>query len=172
MEIGKIAVLRKNKSVLVEVKKISDEDIATVEMCAGGAVFKIQLSELEEIGAVQCHREAEREVHILGTQYKILIIPEGDYRFSRDADGWVDTSSKEILIFNFLQSVESVRDLEAYQRKVLRHEIVHAFLYESGLWQNAYGCKCWAKNEEMVDWIAIQYPKLREAFKEAGCDEE
>lgn len=64
MEIGKIAVLRKNKSVLVEIKKISDEDIATVEMCAGGAVFKIQLSELEEIGAVQCHREAERERYI------------------------------------------------------------------------------------------------------------
>lgn len=62
---------------------------------------------------------------------------------------------EEILIFNYKQSAESVKDLIAYQKKVLRHEIVHAFLYESGLWQNAYGSKCWAKNEEMIDWMAI-----------------
>lgn len=59
----------------------------------------------------------------------------------------------------------------AYQKKVLRHEIVHAFLYESGLWQNAYGSKCWAKNEEMIDWMAIQIPKIQRAYKEAYCDE-
>lgn len=66
---------------------------------------------------------------------------------------------------------ESVKDLVAYQKKVLRHEIVHAFLYESGLWQNAYGSKCWAKNEEMIDWMAIQIPKIQRAYKEAYCDE-
>ena len=69
------------------------------------------------------------------------------------------------------QSAESVKDLVAYQKKVLRHEIVHAFLYESGLWQNAYGSKCWAKNEEMIDWMAIQIPKIQRAYKEAYCDE-
>lgn len=80
-------------------------------------------------------------------------------------------SVKEILIFNYKQSAESVKDLVAYQKKVLRHEIVHAFLYESGLWQNAYGSKCWAKNEEMIDWMAIQIPKIQRAYKEAYCDE-
>lgn len=111
------------------------------------------------------------EVHILGTRYSIRIIDEDDYRYDREADGWCDPSVKEILIFNYKQSAESVKDLVAYQKKVLRHEIVHAFLYESGLWQNAYGSKCWAKNEEMIDWMAIQIPKIQRAYKEAYCDE-
>ena len=71
-----------------------------------------------------------------------------------------------------IDAIEGARkDLVAYQKKVLRHEIVHAFLYESGLWQNAYGSKCWAKNEEMIDWMAIQIPKIQRAYKEAYCDE-
>lgn len=41
----------------------------------------------------------------------------------------------------------------------------------SGLWQNAYGSKCWAKDEEMIDWMAIQIPKIQKAYKEAYCDE-
>ena len=102
---------------------------------------------------------------------EIRIIDEDDYRYDREADGWCDPSVKEILIFNYKQSAESVKDLIAYQKKVLRHEIVHAFLYESGLWQNAYGSKCWAKNEEMIDWMAIQIPKIQRAYKEAYCDE-
>lgn len=113
----------------------------------------------------------DSEVHILGTRYSIRIIDEDDYRYDREADGWCDPSVKEILIFNYKQSAESVKDLVAYQKKVLRHEIVHAFLYESGLWQNAYGSKCWAKNEEMIDWMAIQIPKIQRAYKEAYCDE-
>ena len=37
-------------------------------------------------------------------------------------------------------------------KKVIRHELVHAFLFESGLSVNS-----WADNEEIVDWIAIQF---------------
>ena len=33
------------------------------------------------------------------------------------------------------------------------------------------GSKCWAKNEEMIDWMAIQIPKIQRAYKEAYCDE-
>ena len=106
----------------------------------------------------------------LVTEYKILIIEEGDYRFDREADGWVDPIAKEILIFNYKQDAISVKDLVAYQKCTLRHEITHAFLYESGLWQNSYGSKCWAQNEEMVDWFAIQEPKIHSAYIEAGCE--
>lgn len=99
------------------------------------------------------------------------IVEESDYRYSKEADGWCDTSVKELLVFNFKQSVESVRDLAEYQRKVIRHEIIHAFLYESGLWQNSLNSGAWAKNEEMVDWLAIQAPKIFMAFREAGVDD-
>lgn len=52
-------------------------------------------------------------------------------------------------------------DFSALQRKTLRHEIVHAFLAESGLFNNTYNVEVgWAMNEEMVDWFAIQSPKI------------
>ena len=49
--------------------------------------------------------------------------------------------------------------------KVKRHEIIHAFLFESGLAENS----AWAQNEEMVDFFAIQFPKLLKAFETAGA---
>lgn len=50
--------------------------------------------------------------------------------------------------------------------KTLRHEITHAFLNESGLQSsaNTYD-KAWSRNEEMVDWFAIQSPKIFEIFQ-------
>ena len=75
------------------------------------------------------------------------------------------------MVFNFRQSFDSKRDLAAYQRKVIRHEIIHAFLYESGLAENSLSASAWGKNEEMVDWMAVQSPKIFRAFREAGVDD-
>lgn len=171
MKIGDIVYLKKYKGMLGEIKAIDDEDKATLILCDTSMEVIVALSELETTGSIQPHREEITEVHILGTPYKVVIVSEDDYRSDREADGWCDTSVKELYVFNYKQGAESVRDLEEYQKKVIRHEIIHAFLYESGLWCNAYGSKCWAKNEEMVDWMAIQSPKIQRAFKEAGVDE-
>ena len=35
----------------------------------------------------------------------------------------------------------------------------------------SFNCKAWAQNEEMVDWFAIQSPKIFRAFREAGVDD-
>lgn len=144
---------------------------------AGNIVyFKREKRRLAEVISVtactQNYRKSGTVVHILGVPYKILIIEDEDYRADREADGWCDTSAKELLVFNFKQSWDSKRDLVAYQHKVIRHEIVHAFLYESGLDVNSLSGGAWAKNEEMVDWIAIQIPKILKAFQEAGIAEE
>ena len=58
------------------------------------------------------------------------------------------------------------KEQEIYRKKTLRHEIIHAFLNESGLSDssNQFDGE-WAKNEEMVDWFAIQAPKIFSAFK-------
>ena len=83
------------------------------------------------------------------------------------ADGFCDDSAKEI----FVDSLEKIdkscakKNLESHKKKVLRHEITHAFLCESGLAE----CSDWAMNEEMVDWIARQGLKLYEAWKQAEC---
>ena len=171
MRLNDIVCLKKYKSMVGQVKEIDEKDRITLVLCDSGLEVTVDFYEVEPTGSVQPQRESGKCVHILGTEYKIRILEEGNYQYDREADGWCDTTSKELLIFNYKQSAESVKDLVAYQRKVLRHEIIHAFLYESGLWQNADGSKCWAKNEEMVDWIAIQEPKMYEAFKEAGCND-
>lgn len=170
MQIGDIVVVKRDSRLLGEVIAIDDYNRATVKLTDSGVAILVELSDLYCTGGVQPQREGGKIVHILGTAYKILIIEEGDYRYNLDGDGWCDTQAKEILLYNFKQSVNSVKDLVAYQKQVLRHEIVHAFLYESGLWNCSMGSNSWAKNEEMVDWIAIQEPKLNKAFKEAGCD--
>ena len=55
-------------------------------------------------------------------------------------------------------------------KRTLRHEIIHAFFNESGLQDDSSVPESgWATNEEMIDWIAIQFPKIMNAFKEAEC---
>ena len=158
---GEIVYLKAYKQMVGEVTEYStSKNTATVKLCDTGLEITVSLDDIESTGSTQPHRAFNSEVHILGTRYSIRIIDEDDYRYDREADGWCDPSVKEILIFNYKQSAESVKDL-----------VVHAFLYESGLWQNAYGSKCWAKNEEMIDWMAIQLPKIQRAYKEAYCDE-
>lgn len=65
----------------------------------------------------------------------------------------------------------TVEDLEK-AREYLAFEIIHAFLYESGLDVNSLSGGAWAKNEEMVDWMAIQMPKIYQAYQEAEALEE
>lgn len=172
MKLGDIVYLKAYKNMYGEIKGIyNDTHTVLLSLCDTGLKVEVSIDEVGVTDNNQPHREQKTFVNILGTKYKILVIDPEDYRNDGEGHGYCDTSSKEILVFNFKQSVESVKDLEAYQRKVLRHEITHAFLYESGLWNNAYGSQCWAQNEEMVDWIAIQEPKIHKAFMEAGCDE-
>ena len=58
--------------------------------------------------------------------------------------------------------------LREYGKQLMRHEIVHAFLSESGLSANALSPDgAWALNEEMVDWFAIQGPKIVSARQAA-----
>lgn len=50
----------------------------------------------------------------------------------------------------------------------MRHEIIHAFLFESGLSEN-FTHPEYGHDETYVDWIASQFPKMCEVFKEVGC---
>ena len=56
-------------------------------------------------------------------------------------------------------------DIEPVQKKTLRHEIIHAFMFESGLDE----CSTWGVDESLIDWIALQFPKMLKAFEEAEC---
>lgn len=109
-------------------------------------------------------------VNILGTEYKIYHRNEKEDELlnGKNRDGYTDNSTHEIVICNKKDDCE-LRDYENYKKSVLRHEIIHAFLYECGLdvcsGSYAYG---WAINEEMVDWFAIVSPKIFTVFQELG----
>lgn len=108
------------------------------------------------------------KVDILGTKYKI-VMDAPEEMLPEDADGAMDQSLKRIVIAKFVSDRNSIKNLDDYGKKVLRHEIIHAFLYESGLWNNSSDVTAWGQSEEIADWMAIQSPKLFKAFKDAGA---
>ena len=64
-------------------------------------------------------------------------------------------------------AIDSAESQETYRKKTLRHEITHAFLNESGLTDcSSVPSNGWAKHEEMIDWFAIQSPKIFKVFQE------
>lgn len=111
-------------------------------------------------------------VDVLGTPYSIEFFDydEKPYFKKNKADGYCDVVTKEIVMCNMETYPGYEDETPEYCRKTekatLRHEIVHAFFNESGLQSSTfeYG-GAWAKNEEMIDWIAIQAPKLMAAFE-------
>lgn len=116
------------------------------------------------------------KIDILGTKYTLRRVDRGQdcYLDDNSLAGYCDDAKKEILILN-LDSVpewksESTEAIMQHEKGTIRHEIIHAFLSESGLQWNSFAPeKAWAKNEEMVDWFALQMPKLLAAFTAADA---
>ncbi len=115
-------------------------------------------------------------VNVLGTDYKIIVkkYDEDEAFARRNIDGYCDSYKKEIVVCDmntykgWEHEPQETKDI--CQKLTLRHEIVHAFLSESGLSDCSAVFSCgWAKNEEMIDWIALQGPKILNAWSEAGC---
>lgn len=98
---------------------------------------------------------------MLGTVYRIKYVPSLDGR-----GGETDFYTKEIRISeqNDIPAEYKTDNLKEMQRHVLRHELIHAFLFESGMDQSSAAHEAWAVNEEMIDWMAIQMPKIMAAY--------
>lgn len=114
-----------------------------------------------------------KKVDILGTEYTIETrkISEDSYLKDNHLAGYCEEENKLIVIADVSEkeyfSCMDEKAKQSYWNKTLRHEIIHAFLNESGLSDSASVPACsWAKHEEMVDWIAIQSPKIYKLFDE------
>ena len=107
--------------------------------------------------------ENMQTVNILGTEYKIIEEVFGE----KDEDGYCDYTSKEIHIRS--DNANSIGNFEYLTKKNLRHEIIHAFMAESGLQANWEHTLQFGHDETTVDWFAIQFPKILKAFEEADC---
>lgn len=105
-------------------------------------------------------------VHVLGETYTLNFIPEEEDEGLKDCDGYCDETIKTLVVKQYKRDEPgSKKALSLQEKKNFRHEIIHAFLYESGLAENS----TWAQEEEMVDWFAKQFPKLATAFREVDA---
>lgn len=110
---------------------------------------------------------SKQTVHILGVKYTIAEVSENDDSLLKECDGYCDWTTKEIVVRK--ERDGTLGDMETYIRKVKRHEIVHAFLEESGLAECSGETDSWARNEAMVDWIARMGQKIYDVWKEVGA---
>jgi len=90
-----------------------------------------------------------KTINILGTNYNIY---EVDY-ISNDKAGKTDFIEKNIYILR----KADCKDI------LLRHEITHAFFYECGL-------ACYANDEILVDFLALNLYKLKHTIEKAKND--
>lgn len=96
------------------------------------------------------------KVSILGTEYSIYTgVSRDDDPLLERCDGYCDKTVKRCVVAGTGTDNE-LADFDVYAKTNLRHEMIHAFLFESGLDGNS----CWGngKNdhpEQIVEWMAI-----------------
>ena len=110
-----------------------------------------------------------KKVNILGTTYKVYLnVPSTKDPCLNGLFGYTSFHEKKIVVADIRtipgwESADDTITRDVFSCTV-RHEVIHAYLMESGLNGSANPSNCWALNEEMVDWFAIQMPKLVKTF--------
>ena len=102
-----------------------------------------------------------KTVNIVGTKYNII---EDDALIRQGFDGvheYYENSISVRPVQNMLSSDKPDSAKELRYKECLRHELIHAFFSESGL-------DNYSSNEELVDWLAMQFPKIVKVFEELG----
>lgn len=109
----------------------------------------------------------KKKIKILGVPYSIVESTANEDSVLDGKAGYCDYTTKRIVIIDVDESeVEEGCDKNVFIKGVMRHEIIHAFLQESGLGeQNSWD------EEQMIDWLALQFPKILKVFKQLGVEE-
>ncbi len=105
------------------------------------------------------------KVNVLGTEYEIIKADEKSHPLFEQVNGWCDTSVKKIYIATKEHEEGDKENLQEVISKTTRHELIHAFIYESGIDVEVD----WASNEPLIDFFAIQIPKMVKAFNKANA---
>ena len=109
-------------------------------------------------------------VNVLGTEYRIFLdVPESEDEVLKSCAGYCDKTSYRIAVVA-RDADGNLDDDSAYRKQILRHEIIHAFLFESGLGgDSVWYVKGQEHPEQTVDWLARQFPKILKAFQTVGA---
>lgn len=85
------------------------------------------------------------KLNILGTNYEVIKVKEPTpYMFENSFSAYCDYKRKQIVLSDYGDD--------------FIHEIIHAYLWESGLTK-------YALDETLVEWVAIQFPKIQATVK-------
>ena len=107
-------------------------------------------------------------IKVLDTDYTIYVDNNRNYLDKFNADAVTDEVAKTIHIYNiFLDVEDNEKSKEEVFKREIRHEIIHAFIYECGLSTNISEEEGWPVSESMVDFWAIQYYKIGKIFEDA-----
>lgn len=98
------------------------------------------------------------KINVLGVDYDFEVLDERDnHMYEFESDGYCDNFHKAIKVLDIGNPT--------YEHDVAIHEILHAFLYESGI-ELGYG----NHNEDNVNWISLQFDKIRKAVEKYEKD--
>lgn len=113
-------------------------------------------------------------VMILGTEYQIAVHKISEDKLLKD-NSWAGycCGEKHLIVVADLDDEEyfifyDEEEKDSYFKSCLRHEIIHAFLNESGLKDNFEHAKQMGHEETMVDWIALQFSKIAAVYQKLG----
>ncbi len=104
------------------------------------------------------------KVDILGTQYTIIKDSVANDPKLINANAYVELISKKIVYEEACPTLETLEKLDERNKKIVRHEIIHAFFQESGL-------RKYTDDEVLVEWLALQFGKIEKVFNELGIKE-
>ncbi len=109
-------------------------------------------------------------VSVLGTTYRIYLdVPESEDEILKTCSGYCDKTVHLIAIAEKPEDA-NLFEWQEYTKQVMRHEIIHAFLFESGLGgDSVWHVEGQEHPEQTVDWMARQFPKMLKAFQETGA---
>lgn len=109
----------------------------------------------------------DKKVNILGAMWTVSIRSSEDDPMLETKDGYCDNTVRLIVVSEKEKTCD-LKNFSNYQMGVMRHEIIHAYLFESGLGGNFQHPQL-GHDETYVDWIARQFKKILATFQEIGC---
>ena len=108
-------------------------------------------------------------MNILGSEWTYEYIAfEEDETPVPGVGGYCDFTAKRIVVYE-PPAETNVRHPEVVVKEATRHEVIHAYLFESGLGEEM-NCER-GHDEQIIDWFAKQYPKIKKTYEELGVAE-
>lgn len=97
----------------------------------------------------------EFKVDVLGAEYVVQVGARKELNIQPEHSGECQYFRKKILVCNEFSEEVKKEDIPLVLKSIIKHEVAHAFLYESGREENA-------NDEDLVTWLEIMSNKLVE----------